>query len=72
MTEYEVVKISETGNGHVSEHKIPVEADTVAFKEGGVVAFYDTPDEITLNTEDSETLVTAFKEWSEVRGTASR
>lgn len=63
MTTYTVVR--EVDDRSV-EH-IEVEADTVAFKEGGVVSFWNTPDTITIDNEKGHELVTAFKNWSEVR-----
>jgi len=63
MTTYTVVR---SVDDRSVEH-IEVEADTVAFKEGGVVAFWNTPDTITIDNGSNNELVTAFKDWDEVR-----
>jgi len=44
-----------------------IEADSVAFKEGGVVAFYNQPNPEEGRLTSSDDLIQAFSEWESVK-----
>lgn len=51
---------------HRGEATIEIRADDVEFYDGGVVAFYEEPDGISLESRTSSNLLTAYKDWDSI------